>query len=404
MVTIDEIKTTEALAPDEYANVVRRTVFDCCKWDPQLEDISVLAPFALVLSPETWRLISDYAERLSAETLAMEAELVGRADLQAELGIPRSITRGIHAGTETAHSVARVMRFDFHLTTEGWQVSEVNCDVPGGFIEASGFTQIMAEHYPEFVPAGDPSRTLAECIAGSLPHDSTIALVHATAYTDDRQVMIFLSKEFQRSGMRCYLASPDQLRWTNGKASVIGQGDVDAILRFFPAEWLPNLGRRSQWPRFFTDSITPQCNPATALLVQSKRLPLVWNRLRAPSETWRELLPETRDPREAEWHSDPSWILKPALGRVGSGIGMAEVTSSEDWKPIRRSARWFPRNWIAQQRFEAVPVPTPSGMQFPCIGVYTVNGCACGIYGRIAQRSLIDHRARDIAVLIPKEL
>ena len=36
------------------------------------------------------------------------------------------------------------MRFDFHFTRDGWRISEVNSDVPGGLNESSGFERLMA--------------------------------------------------------------------------------------------------------------------------------------------------------------------------------------------------------------------------------------------------------------------
>ncbi len=56
--------------------------------------------------------------------------------------------------------------------------------------------------------------------------------------------------------------------------------------------------------------------------------------------------------------------------------------------------------WVAQQRFEAVPLSTASRDLFPCIGVYTLDGAVIGAYGRIARRPLVDHLAQDAAVLI----
>jgi hypothetical protein len=37
---------------------------------------------------------------------------------------------------------------------------------------------------------------------------------------------------------------------------------------------------------------------------------------------------------------------------------------------------------------------------YPCIGVYTVDGRAAGIYGRVASQPLINDTAKDIAVLV----
>jgi hypothetical protein len=58
---------------------------------------------------------------------------------------------------------------------------------------------------------------------------------------------------------------------------------------------------------------------------------------------------------------------------------------------------------VAQRRFAVVPVAGPDGPVHPCIGVYTVDGRAAGIYGRITTRPIIDYAATDIAVLVREE-
>lgn len=165
------------------------------------------------------------------------------------------------------------MRFDFHWTTEGWRISEANTDVPGGFNEATGFSSLMAAHYPDAGLCGDPALHLAGAILDAAGPGARVALVHATAYTDDRQVMVFLAERFQQRGLRTALTGPDHIRWRNDRACLEDASAVDFIFRFFPAEWLPNLPRRSRWQEFFRNSTVPICNPATALLTQSKRLP-----------------------------------------------------------------------------------------------------------------------------------
>jgi hypothetical protein len=79
------------LAPEAMAEVRRRMVFEHCKWDPQVEDVSVLAPFPLVLAARAWAELARLAEALARETLAAEAELTRRLDLLAQLGLPRRI-------------------------------------------------------------------------------------------------------------------------------------------------------------------------------------------------------------------------------------------------------------------------------------------------------------------------
>jgi glutathionylspermidine synthase len=392
---------TGPVDPAEHARLRRRAIFECCKWDPQVEDVSTIAPFPLLLRREAWDEIASLSETLAAEAAAAEEELARRPDLHRELGLPRPVRRALKGipGRGATPGIARVLRFDFHWTTEGWRISEANTDVPGGFNEASGFARLMAPLFPGSEPSGDPAGRMADSVAAATRPGSAVALVHATAYTDDRQVMVFLARELEARGRRAVLAAPDHLRWQGGQAW-IGDEPLDALLRFFPAEWLPNLPRSSGWQHFFRGGRTPVSNPGSALLPQSKRFPLVWDRLETPLPTWRRLLPETRDPREVPWKKDGGWVLKPALGRVGDGIGLAGVTPEKEWKQIRRALRFGGRWWAAQRRFEAVPMRVGGEPFYPCVGVYTIDGRAAGGYGRVARRPIVNHLAQDVAVLV----
>jgi hypothetical protein len=192
------------------------------------------------------------------------------------------------------------------------------------------------------------------------------------------------------------------LRWRAGRAwldAAWWQGPLDLVVRFFPAEWLSQLPRASGWPHLFAGATTPLSNPATAILTQSKRFPLVWQELATQLPTWRAMLPETREPGAAPWRTSRDWILKPALGRVGEGIGIGGLTEAADWREIARAATWWPAHWIAQRRFEVVPVRIAGADRYPCLGVYTVDERVAGAYGRLADRPLIDARAEDAAVL-----
>lgn len=392
------------LAPEAYTEVRRRAIFDCCKWDPQVEDVSVLAPYPLLLHRAAWRELAKAAEALAAETQAAERELLERPDLRRRLGLPRAV-RGAMGGAlngRAPRGAARVIRFDFHPTPRGWRVSEANSDVPGGFIEASGFTRLMAAMSPGYDVPGDPAEALAGSVQRAAGPGALVGLIHATAYTDDRQVMIYLARRLEARGLRTRLASPADLTWRNGQAHAGGE-PLALALRFYPAEWLPHLPRRTGWRHFFRGARTPLSNPATALATQSKRFALIWNRLETPMAAWRRLLPETRDPRSAPWRRGEEWVLKPALGRVGEAIGLRGVTPEKEWRAIARSARWRPGAWAAQRRFEAVPIETPDGPRHVCLGVFTVDGRAAGIYGRLAPLPLIAMRAQDVAVLIARQ-
>jgi glutathionylspermidine synthase len=215
--------------------------------------------------------------------------------------------------------------------------------------------------------------------------------------------MSFLARRLQQEGLRPVLAGPDYVRWDQGRALIETgwyTGPADFVFRFFPAEWLPNLGRCVDWPQFFAAARIPLCNPATALLTQSKRWPLILEDLGLELPTWRHLMPETRDPRQTNWRRNEGWVLKPALGRVGELVGIPGVTSVREWKVIRRSVRWGARHWVAQRRFMPLPIPLDGEDCHICFGVYVIDGHAAGIYGRVAAQPLINHAARDVAVLV----
>lgn len=380
------------LKDEAYLALRRRVIFECGKWDPQCEDVHVLARFPIVITSATWDWLAEAAEALDAEALDAERELLTRPDLHARLGLPRAIRRALpHARIVEA---PRCTRFDFHLTTDGWRISEANSDVPGGFIEGGAFPRVLSDIAGFGPPVADPAQALVDSVLRRA--GPRIALVHATAFTDDRQVMLHLARCFGQRGADPVPIAPDRLHWQPDCPA--DARPFDAIVRFYPTEWLPNLPRHAQWQRFFAPGV-PQTNPPTALLTQTKRFPLVWDQLSTPMHRWRELLPETRDLRAINpKHED--WILKPALGRVGDGIGMQGVNTSREWKSIARAARRSPRWWAAQRRFHALPIDTPDGPRYPCLGVFVIDGRAAGIYARLAARPLIDARSQDVAVLL----
>ncbi len=389
---------------DDRRELRRRMIFDYGKWDPHLSDTEVLAPYAVILHPGAWQEIAHAAETMTREILLAEKELLNRPDLQRRLGMPRNVLSIFRseAGKKPGPTLPRQIRFDFHWTAQGWRISEANTDVPGGYIEAVGLANLMKGYSPNTQIPYDPGQKLAQGIAEKTESNGLIGLVHATAYTDDRQVMVYLGKEMERTGLRNILLAPDHVIWRENLAYAItsrGQERLSGIVRFFPAEWLANLPRRSGWQRFFAGSNTPISNPGSALLIQSKRLPLVWDEMDCRLDTWRQYLPQTCDIRDIAKPAE-EWVFKPALGRVGEDVGIQGITPHREWRKIARHAHWFPGRWIAQRRFEALALETPQGTRYPCLGVYTIAEKACGIYGRVAAQPLINQDAQDVAVLI----
>lgn len=395
----------ERLNPEQWIALRTRAIFDFCKWDVQCEDQSVLSPFPLIIAPATAHLLNETAEVLTREALAAEQEILEKPHLLCRLGLPREIQKVLRNPLRVSSGVheLRVMRFDFHCTPDGWRISEVNADVPGGFIEASGWNSLFARKSAGASAPPCTSELYAKAIREAVGEVGLIGLVHATAYSDDRQVMQHLARCFHRRGLRTCLLSPSHLRWVDGRAEIrasFSSGWPSAIVRFFPAEWLPNIVREDSWAAYFQKTNVPVSNPGSAILLQTKRFPLVWDELHTDLTTWRVLLPTTLEAHEIKTPPDDSWVLKPALGRVGERIGIRGFTPEPEFQNIYQDAHKRPHEWVAQKRFEILPVTTEDGEKYPCIGVFTIGGKAAGFYGRIADKPIINQAAQDVAVLI----
>lgn len=395
----------EPLPDAEFERIRRRAIFDYCKWDPQVEDVCTVARYPLILRRDAWEELTALASALAREALRAESELLARPRLHRRLGLTRSLLRALGRAADESppQGVARLIRFDFHHTTGGWRISEGNTDVPGGLNEASGLPRLFAAHYSNAAPVGDPAEAYVDTL---LEHPGTgqrVLLIHATAFSDDHQVMTYLARLLSARGASPVLASPANVFWQHGRARAPDGAPADSVTRFFPSEWLPALPSSCAWPRFFAGGATPMSNPASAVLTQTKRFPLVWDELKEPLPTWRALLPQTHDPRDVPWERGEDWVMKPALGRVGEGIAIPGLVSTGEWSRLRRDVRRRPGDWAAQERFDAPPLRVAGEAMYPGVGVYTVGEKVVGAYGRLARRPLIDARAADAAVLVARE-
>lgn len=391
----------------EFAPLRNALIIGSCKWDPQVEDVSTLATFPLVLNRGHWQKLSQWAERLSDETFAAEREILGKPALLNVLGMPRKLRAVMSRAGDSPSSPAavRALRFDFHFTSEGWKLSEVNSDVPGGFCEASLYPQLMASHFDQYQPAGDPAALWARAVSQA-SGQGTVVLLSAPGFMEDHQVTSYLASCLRKLGCETHLANPMQIQWQGGRARLKtrwSQTQVDAMVRFFQAEWMPNLLKGYNWNEYFVGGRTPIANPGVAAISESKRLPLVWNQLACPMARWRSLLPETRDPREVDWRNNDDWILKSAYSNTGDTVCIREFLPVREWKKLQRHLWLCSGRWLAQRRFRPVPLATPLGSVYPCIGVFTINGKTAGIYGRLAHRPWIDFAAVDVAVLVERE-
>lgn len=386
-----------------FACLRRSLLLDHCKWDPQVGDVGTLADFPLLMPRDTWSQLAAWAEALCAEAREAERELAARPELHGRLGLPRRLRAALAACAGAADDIRipRVFRFDFHVSRDGWRISECNADVPGGYAEASAFTALMAQHYPEAVPTGDPGAAWARAIARAAS-SADVALLSAPGYMEDQQVIHYLAKRLGEQGLRARCLQPAHIRWRKD-AAFLGDSEtrLGAVVRFYQAEWLMGLPRDAQADHYFRRVHTPVLNPGTCITIESKRFPLTWDALSSTRlACWRNLLPESADPRDVPWQTDDAWLLKSALCNTGDTVSARGLIPTKSWAKAARAARWFPNGWIAQKRFQPIPLSTPLGPVYPCIGVYTVDGQACGAYARLSQGPIVDYAAIDIALLL----
>jgi hypothetical protein len=401
-----ELRAGSMLEPESIAAIRRKAALDGCKWDIQVGDVTTLAPFPLVMKRSVWTRLAASAEQLASEAERAEVEIALRPKLLQQIGLPRPLRRILASHAPLTPAAGRLMRFDFHLTRNGWRISEANSDVPGGLTEASHFTSMMAEHFPFLKSAGDPGEAWCDALAKAAGKAGVIALLSAPGYMEDHQVNSFIAARLRERGCITHLAKPEQIHWRNSEAHLDTSwycGRLDVIVRFYQSEWLARLPARMQWSYLIRGGQTAVTNSGLAAISESKRLPLAWQDLQTELPAWRALLPETADPRDVRWANDDSWLIKRAMCNTGDAVCIREFMHSREWRQTRFKVFLTPTKWVAQRRFDSVPVTTPIGKRHACVGIYTVNGRAAGAYARISEKPLIDFSATDIALLIEND-
>jgi len=390
--------------PQAFASIRRRMMLNHFKWDAQIGDESVLLDQPLLVSPETWCDLAVAAERMAAEIGNIETELLQRPELWTVLGLPKPLQRALCVSTGASLPTGtRILRFDFHPTSEGWKVSEVNSDVPGGFTESSNFTAMMAEHYPGTRMPGDPVDSWTRA-AALLRSGSSAGILYACGYPEDQQLVSYLGSVLEREGWRVgFLQHPQQLSWRNGWASLDRQR-LDLLVRFYQGEWLAELPRRSGWTHMFSPTETAVVNPGYSVLAESKRLPLLWRQFSTVPATLANLFPACLDPRDVG-AGEKDWVFKAAFSNTGDDVVIPALLNEHQRLRIHRQIRRQSNRWIAQRRFFTLPVSANSGdLLYPCIGVYTINGKSAGAYVRLSRGPVTDYRALEAALLVTDDV
>ena len=391
---------------EKYDEYRLNLIFDCYKWDPQFLDHNTVAKYVLVLTEEEHKELQELTEKLDKETREAEVLVNNNLHIAGPLALPKSVKKEIsNMKNYKPDTHIRLMRYDFHPTAGGgWAVSEVNSDVPGGFAESSLMPRVALDMLGE---SNLYFKSFGEVIVRAIMHKvkagGRIMLVHCTSYSDDRQVMQFLGDRLKECGFHIIYGAADHIRFINNEAYSIldgSEGKLDGIIRFTPLEWLTQM-RPKRWQGYF-DTVTPSCNHPVAMYAQTKRFPLIWDKIEEMGvdlSTWRELLPDTIEVKDSKGKED--YIYKPACGRVGEKISIKEACKGDEYKKIISDVKKHPKKYLAQKKFISEPLLGKDGQEFHvCLGSYAVDGAHAGYYARISESPRIDSNAADIPVLI----
>jgi hypothetical protein len=393
---VSAISLGKPLSAAAFRTYRQRAIFEAEKWDIQLYDHCALSASPVLIEKEAWDAVANAACRLAKELLAAEAHLLEAVRRNSLPGLDRASRRHLAIAGRAARELdgARLIRFDFHLTAEGWVISEANSDVPGGINEASALPGIWPEAPDGYHSPGDPAGDYAAAIAAAVDR-GPVALVHATAFSDDWQLMHYLGRVLAARDIETIPAAPNTIDWKRGGAR-LGSRALGGIVRFFPGDWLIQAGFGRKW---FVGSETPVLNPTTSLLSQNKRFPLFCRALGITMPTWEAYLPAVEPVRVSRLQA-ADWVVKPAYGRVGEGIAIAGITPRRKLARARWQAALHRRHFVTQRRFQPLAVEGAEGPAFPCIGVYTLGNRVIGAYGRIGRTPLIDLDALDAPIFI----
>jgi glutathionylspermidine synthase len=384
-------------SPDDRARVMHDLRFRHFKWDTYACGTCLVLPEALVLSAQAHQDVVRIVESLHGALVRFERRVRHDQDALRQLGIPPVLFPLI--ADEPEHGL-ELARYDLFPTEDGrWMVSEFNEDVPGGFNESVGLPDLLGDPGDGLRWAGDLRRAFVDAFDG---HDR-VALLYATAFSEDLQHVLALERWLVGAGHDTVLASPAHLTRGWKRPRILGE-PVDAAFRFYPGEWMPRLPNLRTWltlgPRL------PLMNPVRHLVRQSKTMFALW-REDVHAED-RELV-ERHCPRTEPFRpaavlklrdEQTRWVLKRAFGRMGDSVVIGALATPLEWNQTIAEALQAPGDWCAQERFVVSPLTFETGTLYPAVGAFVVNGRFAGYYSRAARRPLITHEAFHVATLV----
>ena len=304
--------------------------------------------------------------------------------------------------SESRRLPVTLARYDAFRTPGGWRFSEFNCDVPGGVHEGAGLNDLIG---------GDPSRfRVVDLLTRSLCRESvqpTVAVCYASGYADDLEQCQYLRREWNRVGIPAILCNPENLVWNGRDLRAFGER-IDVVYRFFPVEWLVEVGNFDALLSAARSGGLRMINGFSAMIPQSKKTMALWHeRIELFDTEERDLIrghvPRTEVFRPGEidrYRRERSrLVVKRQFGRVGEEVLMGSLCSDAEWADWLGWPASEPEQWIVQERFDNLPVVVDGETIYGCFGPYVVDGAFAGLYNRFAGDGFISYKALVGAVV-----
>jgi len=372
----------------EMRRIERHLHLECNKWDTQVGDHKTLLNQALIINRREWQFLCQTAEQLAAETLRLESALLENPRSAKLLGLPNALWPIL----SDRQPQPRAMRFDFHPTSSGWRVSEVNSDVPGGWNEGTNLPLLYKPFYQELELPASPLDAWLNSIR-SLASDGCVDMLVAPGFLEDQQVVLTFIRKLRGLNIPCRIIhTPAALDFRNTRER------VSVIVRFYQIEWLCSLPSATNWKQLLQAEQIPVINPGIAAISESKRFPLTFSESSCPA--WKTFMPECRDPRDVHAPDWDDWALKASYSNTGDRVYLCNTLARQQRESVIKKAATNPMQWIAQRRFQTMPVDSTSGPLYPCVGVFVVDGKAAGAYVRLSTHQVTDGAAKEAPLLI----
>lgn len=346
-----------------------------------------------------------------AKRIAVRAvELVSRTPSEAERArykLHPDIER-LAAAARAGGDLGSLARVDLLLRDDGRFVAcEVNADCPGGHNETVALPRLArtAGMRRGFDPTDVAPRLADRLVAlsgGKGSPRGAIALVYATAWAEDLQVVAFLEKLVRERGGRAIRTPVTAL---SGDPITVRGERIAVLYRFYPLEYLAEMPNVGDLVRATERGELSSMSSFACIHAQSK-LAMARAFVNEPDAA-RDVFPETMAfadaDRAALTRDRADWVLKRDLSRVGDHVMVGALATDEEMRAGVTEIDELERDgdvWIAQRFVPQRAIETPWGPRLVTLGVYVLDGAFAGYFARITRTSHCSHDALVLPVFV----